>query len=519
MPIATKRLVRDMIVVLAAITIAVVIPIAYQSSQARRDISELYINKATDAAVNQFHSMARSMEATLELMRDWGAAGQLKVDDGDELANALFPVFAREPLLHGISVANSDGDSVYVYRTDTGFHSRRVFFGKKGDNAEEVDWSEEYEELGRFPSHSDFNPTTRDWFNSALASDTIHWTEPYRFFTAEKVGISASTYFLPREDDRQVVVAFDVLLDDTFKEIFQLAPSANSRVIIFRHDNKLYMSDEVEESGPGFLPMVNVEDDLVRKVHSNWTGADDLADRVVSVFHHGAVWWCGFQPLEQNSPNTWICVMVPELDILERAGKRTLHLWLIGLMSFVAALGLAFWVVLRMRRPFEGGALFDPEHPEPSIRQLIVKGENRAVEFKSTMRMNLHSKKPGKEIELAWMKGVAGFLNTDGGVLLLGVTDDGEITGLERDVFENDDKCRLHFKNLISRHLGADHSKYVRFLLVPVDGKTVGVVRCARSEDPVFLKDGNKEHFYIRNGPSSDELPVSQALNYIKHRK
>ena len=133
--------------------------------------------------------------------------------------------------------------------------------------------------------------------------------------------------------------------------------------------------------------------------------------------------------------------------------------------------------------------------------------------------MNLHTRKPGKEIELAWAKGVAGFLNTDGGTLLLGVTDDGEITGLGQDVFENEDKCRLHFKNLIARHIGAEMSKYIRFDIITLEGKTLGIVRCTRATEPVFFKDGNKEHFYIRNGPSSDELPVSKALNYIKHRK
>ena len=56
--------------------------------------------------------------------------------------------------------------------------------------------------------------------------------------------------------------------------------------------------------------------------------------------------------------------------------------------------------------------------------------------------------------------------------------------------------------------------------MVPMAEKTVGVVLCTRASEPIFLKEGsNKEHFYIRNGPSSDELPVSQALRYIKHRK
>ncbi|MFQ3225405.1 MAG: hypothetical protein ACI8Z5_001665, partial [Lentimonas sp.] len=39
------------------------------------------------------------------------------------------------------------------------------------------------------------------------------------------------------------------------------------------------------------------------------------------------------------------------------------------------------------------------------------------------------------------------------------------------------------------------------------------------SNEPVFLKHSKGESFFIRNGPSSDELPISQALDYIKARK
>jgi hypothetical protein len=255
---------------------------------------------------------------------------------------------------------------------------------------------------------------------------------------------------------------------------------------------------------------------LIQQAHSAWQGSSQQAGAVVSLRHEGRMWWYGFQPLEQSDRNTWIAVMVPESDVLIDVKRRMAWLWGGGLFVALCAGAAATWMIRRHGRTFGGHAdLLN----ETGIHELIAKGENRTVEFKSTLRMNLHSKKPGKEIELAWLKGVAGFLNTDGGTLLIGVTDDGEITGLERDVFENDDKCRLHFKNLIATHIGADLSKYVRFILVSVAQKTVGVVLCARSSEPVFLKDGNKEHFYIRNGPSSDELPVSKALKYIKHRK
>ena len=43
------------------------------------------------------------------------------------------------------------------------------------------------------------------------------------------------------------------------------------------------------------------------------------------------------------------------------------------------------------------------------------------MEFKSTLRWNLFSDKTDKAIENSCLKTVAGYLNSDGGVLLVGV--------------------------------------------------------------------------------------------------
>ncbi len=514
----SRRVTWDIILVLIILSAVIIAPAAYLAAQSRRDISEQFIRTAAGQAGARFRSMTLSIETTLGLMRDWGAGGQLQLNDDDELTRLLFPVFGKEPLLSGISVADIDGGSYYLRRDGGEFRSRLVTRGKEQDNAEEKRWSAGGEVLERTVSTSSYDPRTRPWFAPALVSADACWTAPYEFFSVPQVGVTASASFLRKEDDRRFVVAFDLLLDQPFEGFFKLAPSKNSRVIILRRDNMLYMPGSAG-TDPGFAPIAGVEDALLRKVLAGWTGEDRLADRVIPVLHDGVVWWSGFRPLERENPTTWICVMVPEFDIEGQAGGRMARVIVMGFISLLAAVGLVFWIVRRHRGPFEGTALFDPGNAEAGIRKLIEGGENRTVEFKSTMRMNLHTRKPGKEIELAWIKGAAAFLNTDGGVLLLGVSDDGGITGLERDVFENEDKCRLHFKNLISKHLGAAHSKYIRFHVVPMDGKRVGVVCCARAKEPVFVKEGGREHFYIRNGPSSEELPVSQALSYIKHRK
>jgi CRP-like cAMP-binding protein len=87
-------------------------------------------------------------------------------------------------------------------------------------------------------------------------------------------------------------------------------------------------------------------------------------------------------------------------------------------------------------------------------RLLIRQGESETVEFKSTLRKNLHTQKNDSAIELAVLKTIAGFLNAKGGVLFIGVDDAGQIVGMEPDQFANTDKMLLHLGHLVSQKLG-----------------------------------------------------------------
>ena len=59
-------------------------------------------------------------------------------------------------------------------------------------------------------------------------------------------------------------------------------------------------------------------------------------------------------------------------------------------------------------------------------------GESRVVKFKSTGRKNLRTGDKDAAMELAVLKSLAGFMNTDGGTLLVGVADDGSPPGSRR---------------------------------------------------------------------------------------
>ena len=152
------------------------------------------------------------------------------------------------------------------------------------------------------------------------------------------------------------------------------------------------------------------------------------------------------------------------------------------------------------------------------IAEIVTRGEVKTREFKSTMRVNLHTKQADPRIELSFLKTIAGFLNGRGGTLVIGVADNGEPVGIQEDGFPNEDKMLLHLDNLVRGRLGPQFGMYVHPHFEDYRGCRVLAVECWAGKSPVYVKDGNTEHFYIRSGASTSELTMSQAQDYIKQR-
>jgi len=153
------------------------------------------------------------------------------------------------------------------------------------------------------------------------------------------------------------------------------------------------------------------------------------------------------------------------------------------------------------------------------IHQLATQGESITLEYKATLRTNLHTYQVDSRMELGCLKTVAGFLNSrNGGTLLIGVMDNGTPVGIEADGFLNEDKMLLHLDNLVKERLGPKHMMYIHPHFEDYDGYKVLALECSPSNSPVFVKDGSAERFYIRMGASSPELTGSQTHEYIKER-
>ncbi len=153
-----------------------------------------------------------------------------------------------------------------------------------------------------------------------------------------------------------------------------------------------------------------------------------------------------------------------------------------------------------------------------SSRELISKGESDAIEFKSTIRWNLYTNKKDKAIEHSILKTLVAFLNSKGGQLLIGVSDNGQILGIENDRFENDDKLLLHLTNLIKNHIGSLYLLKMDIHIEKLADHKIVRIDCVPSQVPAYVKDGKMDYFYVRTGPSSTNLRVSKIYDYIRDR-
>jgi hypothetical protein len=160
----------------------------------------------------------------------------------------------------------------------------------------------------------------------------------------------------------------------------------------------------------------------------------------------------------------------------------------------------------------------------PSARELIDQGESRTVEFKSSARWNLHKGDKDSAIEREILKTVAGFMNADGGILLIGVSDDRQPVGLgndykltkkgnrdPRDSFEN------WLTDLLDTWIGRPALANVAVSFEDVDEHDVCRVEINPARQPAYVRrDKHTMDFYVRFNNGTRLLTVEDAVTYIR---
>lgn len=227
-----------------------------------------------------------------------------------------------------------------------------------------------------------------------------------------------------------------------------------------------------------------------------------------------------------DDPMTYWPVMSERMDTERRSRQVYWHALPVGWeqLDYPAFLERRRQLIARVTRDgFD--RLWDQKQvaPQPSILDLIAAGEFQTREFKSTARWNIHTGSPDKRIEHAITKTVCAFLNAEGGILLIGVADDGQVLGLENDWHSlgskgNRDGYERYLRQLLDNSLSVQTAGVVRIRFESIDDRDVCVVSVAASGRPVFAKpvDGGQgpSEFWVRIGNASRQLHGDDMMEY-----
>tara|TARA_R110001583_G_scaffold9203_4_gene43633 strand:- start:11124 stop:11924 length:801 start_codon:yes stop_codon:yes gene_type:complete len=215
---------------------------------------------------------------------------------------------------------------------------------------------------------------------------------------------------------------------------------------------------------------------------------------------------------------------------LEILSKRVLEsfsfqMWgMVGLLTiFGCILGLfTGWIWIQLRKKSN---LIDKQRRllQRDVNELIYKGENEWVEFKSSVRYDYYRKTTNRSLEGVIAKTISGFMNAKGGKLIIGVDDDGHVLGLDNDFktlkHKNKDGFEREVFRIISDYLGrkACFGNHISFHLQ--NEKDICVVDIEPSPSPVYVNDGKKTIFYVRTGNATYPLTVKETVDYLKLQK
>ena len=161
---------------------------------------------------------------------------------------------------------------------------------------------------------------------------------------------------------------------------------------------------------------------------------------------------------------------------------------------------------------------------QAALLHILAEGETGNVEMKSSLRADTLGRGiPPKALEKVVARTVAGFLNSHGGWLVIGVDDAGTPLGLGADLAilqrSDLDGFQQNLVQVLVNYLGHATASCVRIHLATAGAhdRDVAVVDCQPHPEPVFLAEGQSTEFHVRYGNTTRHFDIEEATKYIAH--
>jgi len=488
----------------------------YQYLKMRTDIAPALISEISNTKLDEIQSYFTSISEQLNIVKEWGENNVLQYDNIIDLNRVFFPLFENQTNISGLVLASKTGDEYFLYKDNTGWITRQ---SQGADTPKRsllfTRWTSSDQHLEIWKNSSTYDPRETIWFFPPDPENQVHWSLIHTFLHSKEQGVTAAISWKNRSTPGFTVFGLDIPI----KNIQQFLKLRNKKypgiIFLVNESTNFYISSDINYSASTKEESTKSPNQIAEEILHAWKSKDSPHNSPITFVKGKQRWLASFQPLTRENSLFLLGVAAPEKEFLSSINSKLFQVDILDLI--VAATGAAILYLLLLRTDRSHHV---PPSPTAIVRlnNYINKGEGVDIEFKSTIRTNLKTGKHGKEIELAWLKAIVAFLNSTGGALLIGIDDNGKISGLKLDGFENRDKSLLHVKNLINHHIGAEFSSFLKTTIVELEEKEVMMIECSPVPSPIFLNIGKNEEFYVRSGPSSTKLSPSQTVNYVMQK-
>jgi len=485
----------------------------------RERIVNEYIQTKTLALTSEFTNRAERLENSIRLFSQWGQNGLINLKDTASFERAFIPVLIDAKSIYAISIIENNGNEYEIFKKDSVYQS--TFYFPEDEKILKKTINNRGKVIEAQTIHQAKKDFKRNWLMERFVDSNYIWQGPSLYKGNKEIVSLVSSW--TNKDSSIVRIAIHVLLKDFFKVFSEIEVNENEYLFLMNYDGEVYNLLEYEnfaEKYPGVQlsmhPFYKIKIQEIKKAVETWISKQKDTANTLEFRIKNHTYWTKFVSINKKGSKYLLGIVVSEKSINSKLGEKNLLVIVLSVLIIIFGAFIGFVVVIRMNRHLrELQPKIRANYIEKDIQHLAGLPESKSLEFKSTIRHNLHTGKNDRAIEFAWMKGVAAFLNTDGGIILIGIRDDGSFHGIEKDGFENEDKALLHIKNLITKNIGIEYMKFVNMFTARIEGKTIIALQCKQSSKPAYIKNGGEEQFYVRAGSSSTKLTVQQAVEHI----
>ncbi|OPX29249.1 MAG: hypothetical protein B1H06_01825 [Candidatus Cloacimonas sp. 4484_143] len=524
---ARKQHLRNAIYLTLGLTLILIIFTANTLIRARDDRSEKLLTHKIEIVENEFMHYFELLDNNTKLFVKWGNSGVINTEkELSEIDSKIIPMVEEYPFLISVCITGSDSSYYMLSRMD-----------KPQENS--MTSNQSY-----WQSFRTCKDSLGNWQNITTPDTTytldseflkmVHSGELYASFSGTNVSPNEATLGADRPitDERagssstvsyeyngmKYFATFNIDTEFVERNIQLLSISKSGQVYLVSKYQTSAVEDNLETFGDdsSSIEYKSLRTKVLDKALLSWNEGEKTKPFNFRV--DGMLWWGMAKFPNNNQISRWVMVALPEDELFTELEEERNNLFFFTILILVFG-SVLFMILVRLyNRAIPVQYITSEQEKGKELLELIKKGESDKLEFKSTLRWNLKADKADKNIEKSALKTLVAYLNSEGGKLLVGVEDDGNILGIAADKFPNDDRFMLHLNNMIKQHIGLEFSKWIHYRIIEEEDKKVLLVECEKSSDPAFLIIGEDEDFYIRVGPASRKLSTKQALSFLMNK-